>query len=100
QDDEAAAREVLIRRVVVCVVIHVMEAEEHLPRRPTMDVYERRLSLLSAWSLEQLRVDLEAVARREGRRIRRDELRGRNRRRQTIRGDDTRLASGHRHDGR
>ena len=59
QHDEAAAGEVLVRGVVVGVVVHVVKAEQHLPRRAAVHVDERRPACFAAGGLEQLRVNLQ-----------------------------------------
>ena len=37
QHDEAVRGEILVHRIGVAVVVHVVPAEQHLPRRPAVD---------------------------------------------------------------
>ena len=68
QHDEAAARQVLVHRVGVPVVVHVVPAGQHLPPRPAMKEDDGRATLtgLQVGGLEELGVDLQAVRGREG----------------------------------
>src|SRR5690348_16926635 len=59
------AREVLIDRVAVRVIIHVVPAEEHLARRPAVDEDDRGLPRGTALPLEELAVDGRTVRRGE-----------------------------------
>ncbi len=85
---------VLVHAVVVGVVTHVVPAEEHLARRAAVDVDERRPLGRSARRLEQLSVDLEAVARLEDHLLRRHQLRRRELRRHAVLGEAPRRAAG------
>ena len=42
QHNEAVARKILFHRVGVAVVVHVVPAEQHLPRRPAMHEHDAR----------------------------------------------------------
>src|SRR5260221_3778996 len=98
QDDESAAREILIRRVRVGVIVRVMPAEQHLSRRAAMhedvgwlaaSTCERRIV-----SLEELSVDLDAVGRVGYDPPRHDELRRRKIGRNAVEADASDCAAG------
>src|SRR6476661_9428922 len=58
EHDVPLAGQVLIHRVGVVVVVHVVEAEHHLPHRSTMSEDQSRAGLVSSWRDEQLAVNL------------------------------------------
>ena len=74
EDDEPTAREILIERVGVRVIVRVVPAEQHLPRWPTVDVDDGRLSRVpTARCFEQLPVDGQTVSRAKHDLFRRDQ---------------------------
>src|SRR5439155_9854189 len=55
------ARQILVHRVGVVVILHVMKAEQHLPDRSAVREDERGTALLLVLWREQLAVNFEAV---------------------------------------
>ena len=86
QHDVALAGEPLIHRVGVPVVVVVVPAEQHLPARSAVEEDQRRplLAGLQVLRHEQLRVDRHAVGGGDHHRLRLDELRGGEGRRQHV----------------
>ncbi len=61
QHDEAVSREILVHGVGVAVVIHVVPAEQHLPRRAAVDEDDAGFVAVRARALEELSVHGQAV---------------------------------------
>ena len=83
QDDEAPAREVLVHRIGVAVVVHVMPAGQHLTPRSAVEEDDGGppLSRLRVRGPEELGVDRQAVRGREDHGLGDDERGGREVRR-------------------
>src|SRR5208337_3525633 len=76
--NEALARQILIHRVGVVVVVHVVTADEHLAARSAVKEDDGGAALASGKIArqEKLRVDLHTVGGGNHDRLRRDGLRG------------------------
>ena len=64
QNDEPAARQILIERIGVGVIVRVVPPQQHLPRRTTVDVDDRGLPRAPATGgggLEQLPVNSQPI---------------------------------------
>src|SRR5258706_15371091 len=98
QDDESAAREILIRRVRGGVIVRVMPAEQHLSRMAAMHEDDCWLAASTGETrivrLEELTVDLEAVGRVEYDPARHDEVRRRKIGRTAVGADPSDAAPG------
>ena len=66
QHDEAVSGEILVHRIGVAVVVHVMPAEKHLPRRAAMHENDSGFGAASVLALKQLSMHKRAVGRIEG----------------------------------
>ena len=77
QHDEAVRGQILVHRIGVGVIVHVVPAEQHLPRRPAVDEDHRRLARRAVRALEQLAVHGQAVGAVKRHRLGRDQSRGR-----------------------
>src|SRR5262249_47696241 len=98
--DEAAARQILIRAIVVCVLPPIVPAQQHLTRPATMDVDNRwfpTFSTNSAGWLEELSMRLHAVACAKRHELWSDELFSRKICRQTLGAQWTRGSARYRH---
>ncbi len=94
QHHEPAAGQVLVQRIGVRVVVGIVPAQQHLPRRASMHEDHRGLlrsrTRVAARALEELGVDVEAVGRLEDDLSRHHELRLRIARGHEIGGEQTR----------
>ena len=73
QHDIAVVGEILIHRIAVAVIVHVVPAEQHLPRRASVDEDHARL-FRAASVVEQLAVNRPAIRGFERDRARNDQL--------------------------
>src|SRR6266576_6306077 len=85
QHDESAARQILIERVGVGVIVRVVPSQQHLSRRTTVYEHDRGFPVSAAWRLEQLSVNGQPIggpkydlawSDEAGREVRRDVVRG------------------------
>ena len=86
EDDISKARQILVHRIGVGIVVHVMPAEKHLPPRTAVKENERSVPpvAVACWQKE-LPVDLHSVSSRKNHLLRNNELRSGKIRRNELR---------------